>query len=587
MKQGRHFLHYLWDFVFFVFVLFPILGGGVWFHEPGLKLELTQVLVPTIVLGLISFFIFNEELDPFQCLGARLMHKIWHFWQIRVLTKPKKTLFMAALIYGVVLGFASIRRHWAFESGVADLGIFTSAIWNLSHGNGYISSVKDGINLFADHQSPIFYLFAPFFWLYPKAETLLLLQGLVISLGAIPLFGIALQYLGKSHWALALFPLLYWFYQPLRNANAFDFHPEITLLPCFLLFIYLAQSVGKKYRYLAIPAFFLALGTKESAGPVMVGLCLMWLAGGAAPESKKSLRIWALPGLFVGLGVFLFNLKVVPTFFADNYRYMDAYSQLGNSLGEILLSPFTKPKVFLYYALLEKARLKFLFESLSPFAFLPLLAPLQLFVSVPGFLMLFLENDSHRVSTGFHYISEPAVGIFLALIVALGSYKKPDVPLNKILIIRVWVVLLFCSLAMYGRGEIFRIRFNAPTAYQNWLRKEALPAIETTASVSASGAFSPHLSNRFWINYLPRTKSPSGENLDCVVRDDKVNNWPLQNFEVKQVQTALDQDFDLEFSCQSFMVYKRKGRAESCLRRIPKCPDDSTIANEAVVISKP
>lgn len=562
----------VWDFLLWSCIIFPLFCGGFWINKPGLKFELTQLAVPTLILSLYAWVLSYKNISVTDTVGVRFFNWLYSAWCRAIDRSTRKTLFVGVLIAGLVFATSSLRRHWSFQSGAADLGIFTSALWNLTHGNGYLSSLKDGINLFADHQSPIFYLFAPIFWLFPHAETLLILQGFIVASGAIALYGLAKLYLGPKHWVLPALPLMYWAYQPLRNANAFDFHPEICLLPAFLYFLWFSQSLEKSKQRISWLFLVLALCTKESAGPVAVGIGFSFLLGAAPLQSRLRMKYMALPVICLGLVAFIFDVKIVPTFFANHYGYMNSYSHLGDGITGILLSPFTRPQIFWEHALFEKMRLKFLFESLAPFAFFPLAAPLQFLAAVPGFLMLFLEGDSHRITTGYHYISEPGVGIFWALAAVFIRFPNPSSRVIKFIPFSVAVYVLFFSFLMHGRSESFRIRFFTPTSYQNWLRASVLPHVDPSATISASGALVPHLATRFWAHHLPKTHRPSGEALDCVIREESVNNWPLQQDEIAPLETELKKDFILEYRCRSFSVYRFQTRQDRCLPNPPICP---------------
>lgn len=578
----------IWDVCVWALVFFPLLGGGVWIMRPGLKLELTQLAIPTIIVTIWAGFLNSRGYCVQKTSAFRCIRHLWEWWEKKLRTKPKASLMMATFAVAFIYALASLRRHWAFSSGAADLGIFTNAIWNLTHGNGYISSVKDGMNLFADHQSPIFYLFAPLFIVWPKAETLLVMQALLLASGGLAVFGLARQYLGERHWALAAVPLCYWAYQPLRNANGFDFHPETSMLPIFLFFIWFAQRRENWARLTSILLLLLALGAKESAGPVAVGIGLAWICGAAPPSERQRLRWWSFPVIAMGLGVFLFDLKIVPSFFGGkDYVYMSAYGHLGNGLSDILLSPLLKPQVFWTHALFEKARLKFLFESFAPLAFVPLLAPSPLIASIPGFLMLFLEHDTHRITTGYHYIIEPGVGIFWAFAMGLSRFERANQQwasgLPALFSIKRWIpwsvatVLIFWSLAMHGRSEMYRIRFFQPTEHQRWVRRDVLPKIDPTATVSASGAFVPHLALRYWAHHLPKTHLPSGEPIGCIVREESVSNWPMQEDEWTSLQKILDREYALEYQCRTLRVYRHtgflNGREKACAMNLPRCHD--------------
>src|SRR5438477_3439772 len=71
----------------------------------------------------------------FVRLGTRLARA----WHATLLRWPRRPVWIAAAAVGALYFCVSLLRHWAFESHGYDLGIFTNAIWNLTHGNGYVS----------------------------------------------------------------------------------------------------------------------------------------------------------------------------------------------------------------------------------------------------------------------------------------------------------------------------------------------------------------------------------------------------------------------------------------------------------------
>lgn len=530
-----------WDLLVWGLIVFPLLTGGIWVSRPGLKLELSELAVPVLLTALLgaalgSHFGRKRMGTPAwnwlsQASSVRAAHQLWRLWTA-ALTRKRGTLWIAALAVGTLWAWVALRRHWAFGSGSADLGIFTNAIWNLTHGHGYVSSVKDGMNLFADHQSPIFWLFAPFFALVPRAETLLVLQSLGLALTAIPLAAIGRQHLPKDHWAIAALPLLFWAYLPMRNANAFDFHPETMMLPLFLAAIAGLQSPSTKARWAGAFAFLLALGCKESAGPVAAGIGLAWVFG-AGPKNQAFTRRLGWAAITAGVAVFYFDTRVVPRLLGAGYAYDSYFSQVGqgtHGIQGLLLAAFTRPLEVLSQ-ILGIARLKFLLLTLAPLAFLPLLNPRALIAALPGYLMLFLTDGDHRVKIIYHYATEPSVGLFWALpggVLTLERWlrmRRPgrshDVPARAAL----WI--LFCALAAFGRSETHRARKFTPTEYHLWVREQVLPCVNPKATLAAAGALVPHLSTRRWAHHFPRALLPNGEPVDCLVDVSSVNHWPM------------------------------------------------------------
>lgn len=593
-----------WDFCVWLTVLFPLFGGGFWIKRPGLFIELVELAIPvaiTSVWGGLLLWGFHRPLE--QASSVRFLTDLWLRWEKALRSHFIRSLWIAALLMGFLFALSSLRRHWAFGSGAADLGIFTNAIWNLVFRGEYISSVKGGMNLFADHQSPIFWLFSPLFWLYPHAETLLILQAFLLAAGGVAIACLTRQTLKDQtqkdfHWIVGAAPLLYWAYLPIRNANAFDFHPETTLLPLFLWAIYFIHQAAirweqnKKPRNSLLPLsigllfFVLALGCKESAPPVAAGICLAWMIG-AGPRSS-ALRGLSVVLLVVSVGVFLFDTKVVPQWFGSQYVYQDQYDQWGKGLFSLLLAPILKADRF-WPHVLGPARLKFLFWCIAPLAFLPLLHPRAAIAALPGFLMLFMGQGDHRVSPIYHYGIEPAVGLFFALPVAMVgvfvtrslNFPRPFKNSLRGLLPRHFAVffLIFWAGITFGRSELFRIRFFKTTDHHHWLHDEVLPCLKPRESVSVSGAMVPHLANRPWVHHLPMlnmnqwlpNQNPSGQ-VTCIVKNPEVNNWPMGEAEEHQLKERMKKvGYALEYSCGSFEVYRQNAAQGSCMQCIPSC----------------
>src|SRR6267143_360877 len=317
--------------------------------------------------------------------------KLAQAWLDALERSPGRTLWSAAGVVAALFLWVSLLRHRALDSHGFDLGIFTNAIWNLTHGNGYVSSVKGGINLFSDHQSPLFWALAPLFWVIPRPETLLFAQAFGLAAGGAALFYLARAQLGREHWAPAALPWLYWSYLPLRNANAFDFHPEVFMLPLFLWAFAGFASERRWARGLGFLALVAALGAKESAAVVAFGIGVAWaLSSGAGSRRDR----WSAVALAAaGAALFFFDVKVVPRFFSGDYAYMGLYQRFGDGIGDVLLAPFTQP-VYFFSQLFNQERLNFLFWTLAPLGFLPLFHWRGAVAALPPYLMLFLtEGD--------------------------------------------------------------------------------------------------------------------------------------------------------------------------------------------------
>lgn len=500
--------------------------------------------------------------DPWsESFFLRRGHALALAWRGAVERAPARALWGAAAAAATCYFWVSIARHRAFDSHGWDLGIFTNAMWNLTHGLGYVSSLKGGMNLFADHQSPLFWALAPLFALLPRPETLLAAQALGLAAGGPALYYLGRARFGAGHWAAGALPWLYWCYLPLRNANAFDFHPEVFMLPLFLwAFAGFASSRGTA-KVLGGLALVGALAAKESAPVVAVGIGLAWMLVSARPWRER----W--PGLALALGgtaLFFFDVNVVPGLFGGGYPYMNLYGRFGGGIGDVLLAPLTQPLFFLSQ-LLNAERLHFLFWTLAPLGFLPLFAWRAALAAAPVYLMLFLAEGDQRVRIAFHYGIEPASALFWALPFGVAAFAARF----GWRVAGAW--MLFWALACFGPREAGWARPYELPPQARWLAaSRALDCIDPSAPTAASDALSAHLATRPWISFPNALRQPSGELVSCVVTDTRLDSWPLGPGGVERVLRGLPaQGFREVYRCRSFSVYQRDGA--SCLRCTPEC----------------
>lgn len=551
-----------WNILFIALVAIPLLTGGLWLHRPGLHLEYTQPAAAALALSAWLWWRQRKSLSiasPLLDFGGR----IWAAWRAQLILFPIRTLSFAWGLNSLFWFFTSFLRHRALQSGMADLGIFTNAIWNVHSMGQPFSSIKFELSLLADHQIYLLYPLGWIFPLWPSPHFLLLLQALILSSGGVALFYLARQRVGSDHPLLPWLPIAYWMAGPIRAAARFDFHPEVFLLPLFLFAIYFLQEKTWQRRGLGFLFFALALLAKESAGPVAFGLGLAWFLGGGIPSTQSFTKKLGLGAMAAGLAAFSFNSRV-PELFGTHYSYADLYFPLGSTPFLLALSPLLHPIAF-FTRLITISRIKFFLGTLLPFSFLPALAPLSLLAALPGYLILFLAAGELRVSLGFHYAIEPLVGVLFALPAALQS--RFVIERGRALL----PVFFLATLFSYGRSEPYYWRLYSPSPHQAWLRDEALPRIPRERSVSASYALVPHLAARRWVREIgPFTAEDMP--VECLVWDPAVNNTPMSSKEILDFPRLAEQHgYSVEFQCGSFQLYKNQ-RGPSCLSAPLPCP---------------
>ncbi|MFN2103782.1 MAG: DUF2079 domain-containing protein, partial [Candidatus Promineifilaceae bacterium] len=97
---------------------------------------------------------------------------------------------LLALLWALVLSGYAWLRHMRLNSSTFDLGIKAQVIWNTWQGDWFASTVEVSHYL-GDHVQFIFLLIAPLFGLWEDVRVLLILQALLLGLGALPLYRIA------------------------------------------------------------------------------------------------------------------------------------------------------------------------------------------------------------------------------------------------------------------------------------------------------------------------------------------------------------------------------------------------------------
>jgi uncharacterized membrane protein len=557
----------LWDFLFLLFVAFPIVTGGVWIHRPHFHLELTQPGPAAIILGLWLWWANrnarNLEQDSFV---IRTTKTLWAGWCQALKTKERTALLLAWTFFGALWFSAAWARHITFRSGSIDLGIFTNAIWNLSQTGIPFAALKSGHSLLTDHQS--FTIF-PISWIFkfcPGPGILLFLQSFGLASGGIALYLMGKQRLSTANLLLPTLPFLFWLYPPNRAANLFDFHPEVFLLPFFLFAVWGLQEKNWRRKIIGSLCFLLGMFSKESGGPVAVGIGLAWIAG-AAPQSRlKFTRIFSLMAIPAGIALFYFDTKILPQSLGMPYGYGEVFAPFGSSLSDLAVAPLLYPVEF-FSRLFGPSRLKFLFKLFFPLGFLPLRAPLALIAALPGFCMLFLSFGDQRLSLGFHYAIEPSVGIFMALAAACATLSASHS--RKALLILPWLLLF-----NYGRGEVFQWRAFPLNANQRWVRAELLPRMDPVATLAATNALVPHLATRHWSHYIPILETEEKKLVDCVLWDRSLNNSPMSGAEENTLAATLKEKYSLEYECGPITLHRLKSRDAACAAPIPACPED-------------
>ena len=302
---------------------------------------------------------------------------------------PLVLLALAVLAYALYFSFITVNRYAAFEARSQDLGNLNQAIWNLAHGNGLRFTNYTGItSRLSLHAEPILLPIAALYRLYPHPELLLVLQAIIVALGAIPLFALARHKL-DSRWAGLIFGLVFLLNPAIQGANWYEFHP-VTLAPTFLMAAFYFLIVGRN-GWFALFAV-LAASTKEEIALLvfMMGLfALLFL-------HRRKLGVITM---ILALAWALIAVLGIQGHFAAGNIHWGRYAYLGESPAEIVRALLTRPD--LVFAQLRAADAgRYFFLLLFPVAFTPLLGLDVLLIALPSLAINLLADfpPMHRVN---------------------------------------------------------------------------------------------------------------------------------------------------------------------------------------------
>jgi uncharacterized membrane protein len=429
----------------------------------------------------------------------------------RQLNRSHLALSLLWLLIGLyVLGFGalSILRHEAFQTYAADLGNMDQPIWNTLHGRFVDETKNDGSQAprLTDHFEPIFALVSLSFLIYDDVKAILILQTVVIALGALPVFWRARDEL-ESEGAGLVFAAVYLLFPALQAANVTEFHAvPLAVSPLLFAFHYTKEKDWPKAWLFAI----LAMSAKEE-----ITLLVFMLGLYALLVQKEKLMggLLALVSLaWFGVATFV----IIPHFrMTAETIYTQRYTSLGGSFKGIVLTLLTKPWVVVGI-LLSGPRLAYLGGLLASVGFLSLFDPPILLLSAPIYLANALSDYPLMCSGELHY-SAPVVPFFVVSAIygarrLIGWLEKPvgrrgathfQVRRTRTLVL-LW--LLLCSLG-YQRLRGFTPlgpNFNVPriTPHHRLFQRFAAQ-IPPDAVLSTTPPLFPHLTHRRVIYLFP------------------------------------------------------------------------------------
>lgn len=489
---------------------------------------------------------------------------------------PRAMVALWLVILAFVLTFAilAVRRHAALASNGMDLGNVNQALWNTAHGDfmAFTNMAPVG-NRLALHVEPILLLFVPLYWIGLGGPRLLLIvQAIVVGLGAWPLYRLAGDVLGgrlfafsaKSHGGrrpgegevqsdqandrvasvrtsysllLLVFPIAYLLMPALEAAVMYDFH-AVTLAPTFLLFAF--YFLERDRRWLFALCAVLAMACKEDMGLTVAMLGLYALI---------ARRRWPLGGAAIAAGVAWFVIAVflIQPHFSPTGGNVQAerYQWLGETPLAMLGTVVSRPALIWDHVWRQANLPAYLGGLLLPTAFLAVLSPLTWLPALPSLAINLLSDYpfSWRLED-FHYAAPVVPFVLISTIYGVRCLAR--------LVGRRWppasyyVVMVACGFLLiaavgyhWGRGFSPLSRPFQPWSLSDHHRKahKVFRQVPADAALFAQSNLNPHVSSRRVLYHDPATLTESG-----LADDLATSGFPRPDYLLFDVSSLVNKD---------------------------------------------
>ena len=403
-----------------------------------------------------------------------------------------------AVGYALYMSYFTIVRHRALESAGFDLGIFDNLMFNAMHGRPFHSTVAvpNGSYL-SNHAEYGMYLFVPIYALFPRAETMLVLQSTFMGLAAWPLYMFCSTQISRP--VSAAIACAYLFFAPLHGPNFYDFH-WMPMAMFFVFWLFYAIVRGRVLWITLLSIIVCSMREDAAFGTIAIGLFLVV----TKHRVRLGLIMTGLSAVWFVLVKFVIMPWAGPWWFADIYKELVARGEHG--YGSIVKTILINPNYFLR-TLLKEDKLVYALHMFAPLLLLPLRQPALLLLMLPGFFVTLMTTGyDPTVSIAFQYTTTWIPFLFGAVALSLRARTRAlGVRAERASALALCVGVLVHS---YVFGAIFqhekfvggfsRVAFSlTPREEKRYQDLSALiQRIPQSASVAATETVIPHVSNR-------------------------------------------------------------------------------------------
>ncbi len=470
------------------------------------------------------------------------------------LSAPIILLLAAVAAYAIYFAFLTLTRYAAFEARALDMGNLNQAVWNTARGNWFHLTNQPGtVNRLSLHVEPILIPISWLYWIYSGPPTLLVLQAVIVALGAIPTYALA-RHKSFGPWPALAFAAAFLLNPSMQAANWLEFHP-VTLAPTFLIAAFYFLVTGRT-GWFAVFAVLAASCKEEIA-------LLVFMMGLYAAIALSRPRLGILTMILSAAWAFIAVFVIQNAFAAGNIHW-NRYAYLGDAPAQMVGSLLTKPGLVLEQLRTADA-LRYLVQIVLPLAFMPLLALDILVLALPSFALNLLADFS-PMHQAYTLIYAAPIVPFAVMASIYGAHRlvvwssRNDAAGDSLWQER---VAQAAAIAVFAFALMSSLLYGYIPGGSNYTlftvtehdRRAAriIDQIPPDAKVSAQDRLDPHVSGRETIYIFPRI-----EDADTVFVDVTGPAWPQHPSDLRNsVVELLDSGFGIAAADDGYLLLRR------------------------------
>ena len=418
----------------------------------------------------------------------------------------KKGQVILTCITGGVLGgwmlFLMISAYLTYTtSPTASTSVYAQMLYQMSQTLTPNTTLEFGevISHFGVHISPIFYLYLPFYMVFPSPVTLFVLQTVAVISAVIPLSLIARRK-GLTRSATCVVCILLCLFPTLIGSATGGIHEYALLLP---LLLWLLWALECEKPWLVGIFALLCLCIRETVAVYVFAVGLYWLLSrGFGKETSNQIKNRVTSLVLMGVSaVYLVVALLILTYAGEGTlitRFANITGTYNTSFGTLIKEIFMNPSIAIF-EILTPEKLYFVLFLVLPLGILPFLSKKKAgFVFLLPLLLLNLLSDfPYHFNPAYPYAFGLTAVLFYLVVISLGERQangKEKSSVGGVLVAALCMTLIVGSFS--ASTQTYQMEYLAEGGDESKQITEVLQSIPQDVSVSASGRLIPHLSGR-------------------------------------------------------------------------------------------